>query len=435
MKLTRGLYSTLLTLFSPIFLWKVSKETTEHNSFSERLGYTPNLPIKPVIWLHAASVGEVIAATPLIRKLQAEYDGHLLLITTMTATGARQARKALKGNGAHLLLPLDLPWIASRFLDRIKPEIAVFMETEIWPNLIHGCHKRNIPFVIANGRLSDKSLKSYRKLKNVTEEVLQEVSVVAAKSIEDASAFIELGAPADRVTVTGSIKFDVVPEPGLRARAELLNEEMFKDRPVWVVGSTHAGEDEHFLAAHQLILEEWPDAVLIIVPRHPQRFDQVAHLIEEQDMNFIRRSSNDEFSHEHSVYLADTMGELMMMYACADVAFVAGSIKPIGGHNLLEPACLSKPVLSGGYLFNFADVAEMFDEQQALTRCTEVSEIANQVIKLFSEPEYLEQMGEKAFQVVAKNRGALERQFQLIDKSLKDAKQSEEESKQEPKND
>ncbi|MAC46111.1 MAG: 3-deoxy-D-manno-octulosonic acid transferase [Oceanospirillum sp.] len=427
MKLNRGLYSTLLTLFSPYFLWKVSKETTEQNSFSERLGYTPNLPIKPVIWLHAASVGEVIAATPLIRKLQKEYESHLILVTTMTATGARQARKVLQGNGAHLLLPLDLPWVASRFLDRIKPEVVIFMETELWPNLIHGCHQREIPFVIANGRLSDKSLRSYRKLSKVTQEVLKDVSVIAAKSDKDAHGFVELGAPADKVVVTGSIKFDVVPEVGLQSKADFFREESFASRPVWVAGSTHPGEDERLLAAHKEVLEQLPDAVLILVPRHPQRFDAVAQLLDDQGWEYVRRTSNDEFGEEHSVYLADTMGELMLMYATSDVAFVAGSIKPVGGHNLLEPACLKKPVLSGGYLFNFNDVAEMFDQNNALSRCTEVNEISTKVIELLQDPEYRKEMGQKAYQVVEKNRGALERQFRLIEKSLQESKQAKDE--------
>lgn len=431
MKLTRGLYSALLTLISPVLLWKISKEGTEQNKFSERLGYTPALPIKPVIWLHAASVGEVIAATPLIHKLQREYENHLLLVTTMTATGARQARKALKGQGTHLLLPLDLPWVASRFLDNVKPEVAVFMETELWPNLIHGCHKREIPFIIANGRLSEKSIHHYQqRMGPVIAEVLKDVTAIAAKSDKDAHSFVELGAPAEKVIVTGTIKFDVVPAIGLEDKASALREQMFAERPVWVAGSTHPGEDERILAAHDLVRERYPDAVLILVPRHPQRFDSVAELLEREEVAFTRRSSDNGFTDEHSVLLADTMGELMLMYAMSDVAFVAGSLKPVGGHNLLEPACLSKPVLSGGYLFNFQDVADLFDEQEALIRCDDSGDLSQQITDLLSNDERREEMGQKALSVVEKNRGALERQFQLIRTSLIAAEQRKNESEQ-----
>lgn len=418
MKITRGIYSTLMTLLSPVLLWKVSKETTEQNNFSERLGYTPSLPIKPVIWLHAASVGEVIAATPLIARLQKEFENHLLVVTTVTATGARQARKALKGRGAQLMLPLDLPWVAARFLDRLKPEIAIFMETELWPNLIYGCQQRDIPFVIANGRLSEKSLHSYRKLKGTLESILPNVTAVAAKSAQDASGFIELGVPADRVKVTGSIKFDISPEPSLLESAKIVRAEQFGERPVWVAGSTHNGEDEKVIVAHQKLLEQYPDAVLIIVPRHPQRFDAVAQLLERSELPFVRRSANQQLSAQDSVYLADTMGELMLMYACADIAFVGGSMMPIGGHNLLEPACLGKPVLSGIHLFNFADVAEMFDQEQALTRCDNADSLADTLIALWQDPAERKDRGQRALQVVKNNRGALEQQFQLIKVSM-----------------
>ena len=422
MKITRSLYSTILTLLSPALLWKAKKESTELNHFSERLGYTPSLPIKPVIWLHAASVGEVIAATPLIYRLQQRYDQHLLVVTTMTATGARQARKALQGKGSQLMVPLDLPWFANRFLDNLKPEVAIFMETEIWPNLIHGCHQREIPLVFANGRLSEKSMVSYQKFKKTTEEVLADVYAVAAKSQEDANRFIELGAPAEKVTVTGSIKFDINPDPELLERGQALKEEWFGERPVWVAGSTHAGEDERLLEAHKLLLQEHSDAVLILVPRHPQRFDNVARIIENQELHYKRRSQHEAFSVEDQVLLADTMGELMLMYAASDIAFVAGSLMPIGGHNLLEPASLGKPVLSGGHLFNFADVADTFDRHKALIRCSDPADIFAQLRPLIELPELRRELGDKALAVVESNRGALDRQFAIIERALNQRK-------------
>ena len=418
MKITRSRYTALLTLLSPMLLWKAHKETSELNHFSERLGKVPNLPIKPVIWLHAASVGEVIAATPLIERLLQRYSEHHLVITTMTATGARQARKVLKGKGSQLMLPLDLPLFANRFLDSLKPQVAIIMETEIWPNLIHGCSQRDIPLIFANGRLSDSSLKGYGKLKATTQEVLAGVQAVAAKSEQDARRFIELGAPADKVRVTGSIKFDIQPEPALAERGAELKQQLFGERPVWVAGSTHAGEDERLLEAHRLLLEEHSDAVLILVPRHPQRFDEVADLIERQEFSFRRRSRDDSFGDQDQVYLADTMGELMLMYAVCDIAFVAGSLMPIGGHNLLEPAALGKPVLSGAHLFNFADVAETFDQHKALIRCADPADIFAQLRPLVELANLREELGQKALQVVASNRGALDKQFAMIEQAL-----------------
>ncbi|WP_051205896.1 lipid IV(A) 3-deoxy-D-manno-octulosonic acid transferase [Oceanospirillum maris] len=418
MKINRGLYSTILTLLSPVLLWKAQKETTEQNHFSERLGSVPSLPIKPVIWLHAASVGEVVAAAPLIDRLVLHYSQHQLVVTTMTATGARQARKILKGKGVQLMVPVDLPWVANRFLDSLKPDIAIFMETEIWPNLIHGCYEREIPFVIANGRLSEKSHRSYQKFRKVVQEALAGVYAVAAKSKQDAQRFIELGAPSDKVSITGSIKFDINPSPELLEEGMALKSEWFGDRPVWVAGSTHAGEDERLLEAHRLLLEEHSDAVLILVPRHPQRFDAVALLIEDQGFNFKRRSRSENFELSDSVFLADTMGELMLMYAASDIAFVGGSLMPIGGHNLLEPASLGKPVLSGDHLFNFADVAEMFDQHKALIRCADPADIFSQLRPLVELPDLRRDLGEKALAVVESNRGALDKQFAMIERAL-----------------
>lgn len=414
MKISRGLYSTLLTLMSPILLWKSKQECTELNSFSERLGYVPSLPIKPVIWLHAASVGEVIAATPLVERLLKEYEDHQLVMTTMTATGARQARKALKGRGVQLMVPVDLPWFASRFLDSLKPDVAIIMETEIWPNLIHGCHQREIPVVFANARLSEQSMASYQKFSKTTQEVLADVYAVAAKSSEDAKRFIQLGAPADKISITGSIKFDISPPKGLIEQGQALQEHLFGERPVWVAGSTHAGEDERLLEAHRLLLEEHPDAVLILVPRHPQRFDDVAELIENREFRLRRRTAGDVFTSQDQVLLADTMGELMLMYAASDIAFVAGSLMPVGGHNLLEPAALGKPVLSGIHLFNFADVAESFDLQGALVRCSDPGEISSQLRTLIELPDVRREMGQKALSVVESNRGALGKQLAVI---------------------
>jgi len=424
MKINRSLYSAILTLLSPVLLWKAKKESTELNHFSERLGYTPSLPDKPVIWLHAASVGEVIAATPLIDRLLKEYEQHQLVVSTMTATGARQARKVLKGKGTQLMIPLDLPRFANRFLDSLKPDIAIIMETEIWPNLVQGCHIRSIPVVFANGRLSDKSLVSYRKFKATTQEILANIYAVAAKSDEDAKRFMELGAPIDKVSVTGSIKFDIDPDPELLEKGQALKTRLFGERPVWVAGSTHAGEDERLLEAHQLLLKEHSDAVLILVPRHPQRFDSVADLIDSQGLSFKRRSADDSFTESDSVFLADTMGELMLMYAASDIAFVAGSLMPIGGHNLLEPASLGKPVLSGGHLFNFSDVAETFDQHGALTRCSDPMDIFTQLRPMIELPDLRRELGKKAFEVVENNRGALDKQFTIIQKAMTEDKSS-----------
>lgn len=413
----RYLYSGLLTLVSPLAKKRLERERINEFSERQRAGHVSPCK-KEVIWAHCASVGEVLAAEPLLKQLQDRHLDKQLVVTTMTASGAAQVKQRLP-EARHYLLPLDLPWNTDRFIHTLKPRLALIFETEIWPNLIHSCKKMQVPVMIANGRLSEKAFKSYCKIRPLVAEALNKVELIAAKSEADAQRFIQLGFPDERMQVTGSIKYDLQPPDDLQDQADALRSS-WGARPVWIAASTHEGEDKPLLEAHQQLLETWPEALLLLVPRHPQRFDAVAGLIKEQGLSFSRRSLQQPVHRQTQVYLCDTLGEMLLFYATADIAFVAGSLEPIGGHNLLEPAALKTPIITGPHLKNFADIAELLRQAAGLIEIQEASELSGHLSQLLEDPEQGQQLTLAAFAVVQANRGALEKQLQLAESFLKD---------------
>ncbi|WP_404415752.1 lipid IV(A) 3-deoxy-D-manno-octulosonic acid transferase [Marinospirillum sp.] len=413
----RYLYSGLLALLSPLAKKRLERERVNELSERQRAGHiSPSK--KEVIWAHCASVGEVLAAEPLLKQLQDRHPDKQLVVTTMTATGAAQVKQRLP-EARHYLLPLDLPWNSDRFIHTLKPRLALIFETEIWPNLIHSCKKMQVPVMIANGRLSEKAFKSYRKIRPLVAAALSEVELIAAKSDADAQRFIQLGFPAERMQVTGSIKYDLQPPEDLQDQADVLRN-TWGPRPVWIAASTHEGEDGLLLEAHQKLLETSPEALLLLVPRHPQRFDAVAEQIKAEGFSFSRRSLEQPVHRQTQVYLCDTLGEMLLFYATADIAFVAGSLVPIGGHNLLEPAALKTPIITGPHLKNFADIAELLRQAGGLREIQESSELPDQLMQLFENPAQGQQLTQAAFEVVKANRGALAKQLQLAETFLKD---------------
>jgi 3-deoxy-D-manno-octulosonic-acid transferase len=413
----RYLYSGLLTLLSPWAKKRLERERINELSERQRAGHiSPSK--KEVIWAHCASVGEVLAAEPLLKQLQDRHPDKQLVVTTMTATGAAQVKQRFP-EARHYLLPLDLPWNTDRFIHTLKPRLALIFETEIWPNLIHSCTKMQVPVMIANGRLSEKAFKSYKRIRPLVSETLGEVELIAAKSDADAQRFIQLGFPAERMQVTGSIKYDLQPPEDLQAQADALRNS-WGTRPVWIAASTHEGEDGPVLEAHQKLLEIYPKALLLLVPRHPQRFDAVADQIKEQGFSCSRRSLEQPVEPQTQVYLCDTLGEMLLFYAAADVAFVAGSLVPIGGHNLLEPAALNTPIITGPHLKNFADIADLLRQAGGLREIEQASQLTDQLIQLFENPALGQQLTQAAFEVVKANRGALDKQLQLTETFLKD---------------
>ena len=407
----RYLYTGFLTLLLPLINKRLEKEKINEFSERQRAGHVSPSK-KEVIWAHCASVGEVLAAEPLLLRLQADYPDKQLVVTTMTATGAAQVRQRLP-EARHYLLPLDLPWHTDRFIHTLKPRLAIIFETEIWPNLLHSCKKMQVPVVIANGRLSQKAFKGYKKIRPLVAEALSKVDQLAAKAAEDAARFVELGLSEQKVQVTGSIKYDLQLPLGLQEQAEKLRTE-WGQRPIWIAASTHEGEDEPLLAAHRQLLKEYPEALLLLVPRHPQRFDEVAELIKQAGFSFSRRSQQDPVYRQTQVYLCDTLGEMLLFYAIADLAFVAGSLVPIGGHNLLEPAAVHTPIITGPYLDNFADIAELLRAAGGLKEISTADALPELLARLLKDTATCQQLTTAAAEVVAANRGALDKQLQII---------------------
>ncbi|MBU6961087.1 lipid IV(A) 3-deoxy-D-manno-octulosonic acid transferase [Pseudomonas sp. CVAP len=414
--MNRTLYTALFYLGLPLVAIRLWLRSRKAPAYAKRIGerFSIGLPVmKPGgIWVHAVSVGESIAAAPMIRGLLERYPQLPITVTCMTPTGSERihAMFANEPRIQHCYLPYDLPCAAARFLDRVQPKLAVIMETELWPNHIHQCAKRGIPVALANARLSERSAKGYGRFSKLTQPMLAEMSLFAVQTEAEAERFRQLGARAETVEVTGSIKFDLRIDPLLLQRAaELRQQWQAVERPIWIAASTHEGEDEVVLAAHRQLLASHPDALLILVPRHPERFNPVFELCQQQGFNTIRRSTGEMVSASTSVLLGDTMGELLFLYALADSAFVGGSLVPNGGHNLLEPAALAKPVLSGPHLFNFLEIAALMRSAQALQEVDDAHGLALAVQRLFELPRDAQRMAEAGLNVMRANQGALQR--------------------------
>lgn len=417
----RYLYSFLFYLALPFvflrLLWRSRKTPEYRRRWGERLGFSPSF--QQCLWLHSVSVGETLAAVPLIKALKEAYPHLPLVVTNMTPTGAARVKAAFGDKVTQVYIPYDLPMAVSRFLKRLQPKIAVIMETELWPNLFHECKKQGVPIVIANARLSAKSAAGYAHIQPLTRDMLHVVSAIASQGKADAERFIELGMAADKVTVTGNIKFDIELPANLTDTSHDLRQQLGQSRLIWIAASTHPTEEEIMLVAHKKILETFPNALLILVPRHPDRFNAVAELIKQNGFQLARRSLQEVCSLQTAVYLGDTMGEMLLMLAAADVAFVAGSFAPIGGHNVLEPAVLGKPVVTGTQLFNFAEISDMLLSNKGMVTVKDSEELAQMISQLFQDNALRIEMGENARRVVLENRGALKKQLELIQGLIK----------------
>ncbi|HSC83364.1 MAG TPA: lipid IV(A) 3-deoxy-D-manno-octulosonic acid transferase, partial [Pseudomonas sp.] len=365
--MNRRLYTLILHLALPLIclrlLWRAWRAPAYGRRIGERFAFGLGAFAPGGIWVHAVSLGESIAAAPLIRELLARYPHLPITVTSMTPTGSERIQALFGSRIQHCYLPYDLPWACKRFLCKVQPQLAVIMETELWPNHIHQCAMRGVPVVLANARLSERSARGYARFTKLTAPMLGELSLIAVQSEAEAERFRQLGARPDCVEVTGSIKFDLSVDPQLQQRATALRAEWGATaRPLWIAASTHAGEDEIILAAHRQLLQQFPQALLILVPRHPERFASVFELCTREGFGTVRRSLGVAVTAETQVLLGDTLGELLFLYALADLAFVGGSLVANGGHNLLEPAALGKPLLSGPHLFNFLEIATLLRE-------------------------------------------------------------------------
>jgi 3-deoxy-D-manno-octulosonic-acid transferase len=415
------LYNVLIYLAAPfailIQLWRGLRDPSYRDQIGERLGFGPDVS-GPTIWVHAVSVGEVQAAQPLVAQLRKRHPRYKLLLTTVTPTGASRAR-LLFGDQIELrYVPLDLPGAVRRFFDRVQPRLAMILETELWPNLYAECGRRGIPLVLASARVSPRSVGKYRRLVPLFRKTLSHGIVIAAQSKTDAERFRLIGATPERTHITGNIKFDFQPPPGIEAQGLRWREQNAPGRPIWVAGSTHEGEEGIVLDAHRRVLERFPDALLVLVPRHPQRFDSVRDLLAKRNDRSGNRSSGAAIAPATSVLLGDSMGELMMFYAASDVAFVAGSLVPIGGHNLLEPASVGRPVLTGPHNFNSEEIAQLLIDAGAAFIVKDTEQLANAISGLLDNAELRSVMGAAGKAVLDANRGALDRLLTLVDPLL-----------------
>ena len=423
----RLLYIIAVYLAAPVIsllmLIRGLKDRSYWRNFSERFGFGPKLDTSGV-WIHAVSVGEVQAAAPLVGSLRQHFPDIPLVVTTLTPTGAARARSLFKDGVRVRYVPFDLPGSVKRFFDRVHPRLAVIFETELWPNLYHECGRRRVPLVLASARISAKSAGRYRKLGTLFKGALSQGVVIAAQTTGDADRFREIGADPERAHVTGNLKFDFAVPPNTATQGQQLRERYARGRPVWVAGSTHRGEEEAALEAHKLVRSIHPSALLVIVPRHPNRFNDVANVIAHSGVRFARRS-REEADVDNigniaaaEVLLVDTLGELLDFYAAADIAFVGGSLVPIGGHNLLEPAALGLPILTGPHNFNSEEVARLLISRGAAEVVPDARALGRRVAALLSNPDERARIGAEGQASIDNNRGALAKLLGLINPLL-----------------
>ncbi len=422
----RRLYTALIYCAVPIafsaVLWRGWRQREYWQSLGQRFGWGKSLSGEPSIWLHAVSLGEVTAAVPLVRALRARHPHNPMVLTTATPTGRARAR-ALFGDAVDVrFLPYDTPGAVARFLRRIRPRLAVIMETELWPNLFHECGRRGVPLVLASARVTEKSAARYQRFGGLFRGIFSASALLAAQTREDAERFIAIGAGRDRTHVIGNVKFDMELSPAVVEQGRALRAALADSRPVWIAGSTHAGEEDQVLAAHARVLAGFPNALLLLVPRHPDRFDAVAELLRRRGLKFVRRSGRlpgaGHAPDDVSVMLGDTVGELVALYAAADVAFVGGSLVPIGGHNLLEPAALGLPVIMGPYTSNDRETAELMIRQGAALPVTDADGLAAEVERLLADPAERQRRGAAGRHIVESNRGSVARLLALIEPVL-----------------
>lgn len=419
----RWLYSLLLYLLTPIVLLYLFARGLRDRDYlrrwSERFGFFDTMPGKDSIVIHAVSMGEVNAASPLIREIARRYPDVPLCLTTFTPTGSSRVRQLFGEDVFHVYSPLDLPGAVSRFFRRVQPRLLIVMETEIWPNLFQAAASRDIPIVIANARISDHSLDHYRRFRALTAGALERVDKIAAQSTLDATRMMTIGAQQQNVTVTGNLKFDVSLPASLAEEGEVIRQAWGAQRPVLLAGSTHEADEAVVLGSFANLLEEFPNALLVLVPRHPERFSRAAQSARDRGLEVALRSDCPSCSASTQCFVIDTMGELLRYYAASDVAFVGGTFEPLGGHNLLEPAALGKPVLVGPHTFNAPDIASQLIDGGAALQLANETEFEAAVRRLFAEADLRDRMGRAGIELVKNGQGALKRTLEVIDQVLK----------------
>ena len=430
--MARLIYSLVFTLLMPFIVVRLIMRARKAPAYGQRwwqrFGFfkAPKLKAglnhKQGIWFHTVSMGEFIAAAPLISQVIEANPNQLITVTTTTPTGSEQVQKRFaneieQGRVFHVYLPYDLPWLLNGFIKKMAPSLLVILETELWPNLIHCAKKANCKVMVINARLSERSAKGYAKVAGLIQPMLEKLDCLAVQNSVDGQRFLELGMPEKNMVVTGSIKFDLSIDQSLKQKGDQWRQSWGENRKVITVASTHLGEDDIALNAFKALLNHHPDALMIIVPRHPERFDQVAKLIEQQGFNLGRRSLN-SINDKNQVVLVDTMGELMQFLAASDICIMGGSFVENGAHNPLEPAALEVPILIGESQFNFALICEQLEEAGGLKTVSK-NHLAVELNAWLSDEALVKEKGSAAKSVVDANRGAKQKVFELIDGIVK----------------
>ena len=426
-----GLYNALLVVAAvfavPFYGAKMLLTGKYRKSFGPKLGLldreaASRMAGMPRIWVHAVSVGEVTAAAPIVAALRSRFSGACIILSTSTETGQEMARKLVPAASAHIYYPLDIPRAVHKVIDWVNPDIFIPVETELWPNFIRICRERGTRIVMANGRLSPRSFRRYHGTRFFWKEVLASLDAAGVISATDAERLAAIGMPAERIHILGNAKFD-----GLAARVspELEQEiaaclRIAPGEAVLVAGSTHEGEEERVLDAFAQVRAQLADALLLLVPRHPERFARVAALCEKRGLSLVLRSSHLPCRPDSAVFLGDSMGELPLFYAAADLAFIGGSLVPTGGHNPLEAAALGVPLLFGPHMFNFAEISRLLLREKAALQVRDATGLADSVVLLLRDAEQCHALSENGRRVVEANRGALERLMKIVSASLGD---------------
>ncbi len=417
----RIVYSVIFYLALPIILLRLLLRSLKSPAYRKRIGERFALQSPPTgfsrdkitLWIHAVSVGETVASAPLVARLQSLYPDAQIVLTTMTPTGSDRVRALFGETVTHCYIPYDLPGACDRFLDKYQPGLLILMETELWPNLVHACHRRGVRMLLANARLSEKSAAGYGRFATFSRELLEKLDMIAAQATPDAERFLKLGVRPSQIEVTGSLKFII--EVAEKDKLPYFSSIAATARPVLVAASTRDGEEEKVLTAFKECLRTNPSLLLLLVPRHPERFGKIFRLSEEIGLQTVRRSDESEVNGNTQVVIGDSMGEMFDYYGIATVAFVGGSLVDTGCQNVLEPAALGIPILVGPSQYNFATICTQLEQAGALRTVRDESELAQALIELLADEPAQRKMGDSGKSLVGENQNALPQLMRLIE--------------------
>ena len=407
----RSMYHTLTYILLPFLVLFWFAKSLLNKSYLDRLtqrfgfGY-PKLN-SGSIWIHAVSVGEVQASIPLVNELRQHYPYKEIIITTVTPTGSKQVKNIFKDAVRTSYIPFETNFAIKNFFNSIKPSVALIMETEIWPNLYKECGSRGIPLILVSARISEKSLINYKRFLPLFRDTLSHGILIAAQSQIDADRFLALGASKDRTWIMGNIKFDFKLPEEILTKAKIYRSKIFPRRHIWIAASTHEHEEEIILEAHKNISKKIENLLLILVPRHPERFAKITQILKEDNWIYSKKSDDQDIPESCQVLLIDTIGELLFFYACSDVAFVGGSLLPVGGHNLLEPAAIGLPIITGAHTFNQKEMTDRLTQVDALRIVHNANSLSSDVIFFLTNTEESKNAGQRGKLIVESNKGAI----------------------------